>query len=347
MKAQAITIPFIAGLPMLSTPLKRVISLICLTSFIGCGSKQPDKVVKKSPASAPAVTEPESPKTKPESDSAKLVELPLTDNSSVDANNARSFQIKLFESEKRVEIAQGDVANIPMEFLTLRAKSADGEFIEPGEKKKEDAKTIKTILKIAGKVIGPLAQRAEFLREFVEKVTCQHPVTGQEISIQEYLRYYINHNGYIEDGYFTNSDVDTDPAGVLLRLLLFDKWVIYEAKLIQAEDGSWHSIEDCLKGRFKSKYSHFALESLKNALKFVGEAKSTSRLNVVGKVKAYGNATTSYISSLLYIVEANKARLSKRESTEAAYVKIRSLAVKAKVMLHFKKNMELDVVSSL
>ncbi|MCL6503890.1 MAG: hypothetical protein K6T86_14500 [Pirellulales bacterium] len=176
------------------------------------------------------------------------------------------------ESEDTMEVERDALLAIPMEFLAVPTDLATGEFVEPGNRSREKAEMVKLVLNLSNKVIDGLSDQAGFLQDFIDRVPCLHPETGREVAFKEYLKHYVTTHGYIEDGYFTGSDLDKDPVGVFLRLLLFDKWVLYEAKLIHGPDGGWYSMEDCVKGRFQSPYSHLALESLKNALKFHGEA---------------------------------------------------------------------------
>ncbi|MDA1054790.1 MAG: hypothetical protein O3C40_30555 [Planctomycetota bacterium] len=248
------------------------------------------------------------------------------------------------ESEDTMEVERDALLAIPMECFAVPTDLATGEFVEPGNRVREKAETVKLILKLSGKVIDGLSDRAEFMQDFVDRVPCLHPETGMEVAFKEYLRHYVTTNGYVEDGYFTGSDLDKDPVGVFLRLLLFDKWVLYEAKLIHGPDGGWYSMEDCFKGRFKSPYSHLALESLKNALKFQGEAKDYPAIRLVSKTKAYTGSIASYINTCLYIVEANRDHLLKTKVTTACYERIRGAALKTHVVVHYRTPLKIAIV---
>lgn len=256
----------------------------------------------------------------------------------------RTLPLLKRKSEDTMEVGRDALLAVPMEYFAVPTDLAKGEFVEPGSRVREKAETINLVLKLSGKVIDKLSDKSEFMQDFVDRVPCLHPETGKEVVFKEYLKHYVTTNGYVEDGYFRGSDLDKDPVGVFLRLLLFDKWVLYEAKLIHGRDGGWYSMEDCVKGRFKSPYSHLALESLKNAVKFQGEAKDYPARRLISKAKAYTGAIASYINTCLYIVEANRDHLMKTKVTTACYERIRGSALKAKVVLHYRTSLKVAIV---
>jgi hypothetical protein len=260
------------------------------------------------------------------------------------AGGKKTLPLVKLKSENTMEVERDALLAVPMEYFAIPTDLAKGEFVEPGNPVREKADAIKLVLKLSGKVIDKLSDKSEFMQDFVDRVPCLHPETGKEVVFKEYLKHYVTTNGYIEDGYFRGSDLDKDPVGVFLRLLLFDKWVLYESKLIRGPDGGWYSMEDCVKGKFKSPYSHLALGSLKNAMKFQEEAKDYPARKFISKAKAYTGSIASYVNTCLYIVEANRAHLVKIKLTAACYERIRGFALKAKLMLYYRTSLKVAIV---
>lgn len=254
--------------------------------------------------------------------------------------------LRLVKTEKKVQVQRKQLLDLPMEYLAFSTVTSSVELFEFPKKTTPSATAIKAILEVFDKISKTISNQAEFLEEFVNHIPCVHPESGQEIPFKEFLRYYIQHNGYFQEGYFKGSDLDKDPVGVFLRLLLFDKWVLYEVKILRGEDQKWYSIEDCFKGLFKSRYSHLALDSLKNALQFTDEAKSFSSLQLLSKLKAFKNILVNYMNACLYIVESNRSFLLRRELTSKAFEKIRGVSIKAKLFARYRKSLKVEVLES-
>lgn len=256
----------------------------------------------------------------------------------------RTLPLKTLSSGKAMEVRRAALLALPMEYFAVPTDLAKGEFVEPGKQVRENVKAIKLVLKLSGKVISKVSEKSDMLQDFVNRVPCLHPATGKEVTFKEYLKHYVTTNNYVKDGYFKKDDLNKDPASVFLRLLMFDKWVLYEAKLINGEDGGWYSMEDCLKGRFKDPYAQRAVGAMKNAMKFQGEAKAYPARKFVAKGKAYTGALASYLNTCLYIVEANRSRMLKSKVTAACYENIRGSALKAKLMFRYRTPVKVVVV---
>jgi hypothetical protein len=100
-------------------------------------------------------------------------------------------------------------------------------------------------------------------------------------------------------------------------------------------------------GSSTSRYFHLALDALKNALTFTGEAKEYSRQRLLAKAKAYAAALTNYLNACLYIVEANRSLLQQNRVMSKSYEQIRAMAINAKIIAHYRKNLRVEVVEIL
>ncbi len=260
---------------------------------------------------------------------------------------SRTITLRKREKEETMEVQRSVLVGLPMEFLALPTELPKADFVAPVRGEVEKSETVKVIMGFAGKVLEPIIAKAGFLTDFVQNMTCAHPETGEEIPIRDFLNYYIRKNGYVKEGYFSESDLDKDPVGVLLKLVLFDKWFFFEAKLIHGDDGEWYSVEDCLKGKFTSPYSQKAVASLKHAIMLQQEAKEYSLLKMAPKLKAYGESVMSYLDVCLFIIEANRSGLTKKQATQVVYERVRISALQGKIIAHYKTPLKVVVVDKL
>lgn len=248
----------------------------------------------------------------------------------------RRLRLEKLRGSPVVCVDRAALLTLPMEYLAFPTDVATGTFRVPENRVREKSRLIKAVLKLSGKVLDPLSERSKMLDEFVNHLPCQNPATGSEGRFSDYLRLYVKKNGYVQAGYIDGAELKRDPRGVFLRLLLIDRWVLYEARMFRGKDGRWFSLEDCVKGRFKSPYATRALDAFKNALQFRSEAKRTSFIRVRKKVKAHTASMIASLNTALYVVEANRRHLMAKPATRTAYEKMRLAALNARLLAHYR-----------
>ena len=266
--------------------------------------------------------------------------LPLTGPN----EDSRNVTFRKRANERVVEIRRADLMSVPMEYLVIPTAPVAVKYVELDRDEKASPESIKFLMGISAKVTAPLSSRAEFLDDFLERVPCRHPVTGKVVPFKEYVAFFIEDRGYIDEGYFGEDEVELDPAGVLLRLFLFDSSVFLEADLMRDDGGDWYSLKDVAEQNIDAKYAKLALEAYRDSQEHQGAAAAAPIYRIDRKIRSHKESLTCILNTCLYLAEANRPYMQRAATTRAGIEAIRRAMIAVKILARHREPIRVVIV---